>query len=119
MSEDRQDELLQDQTSGASTLLTETVKIKPWSVSKSEEHIILWSDAMMAFGNPVHVWSEDVVLPFLANEKSEALQPHRISAHPGVVLDVTIETPGIEEGHGIPPDTEFSSFIFDIVRSLK
>ncbi|KAF9342766.1 hypothetical protein BGX26_006880, partial [Mortierella sp. AD094] len=61
MSDEGQDELLQvfravykDETSGTTTPLTKTVEIKPWFVSKSGEHIILWSDIKAAFGNPVH-----------------------------------------------------------------
>ncbi|KAF9342971.1 hypothetical protein BGX26_006488, partial [Mortierella sp. AD094] len=79
MSEEGKDELLQvfravyrDEILGTNTPLTEKVKIKPWSVSKSGEHIILWSDIKTAFRNPVHVWSGDMALPFLTNEKSEA-----------------------------------------------
>ncbi|KAF9995582.1 hypothetical protein BGZ80_007471, partial [Entomortierella chlamydospora] len=85
-----------DKTSGTFIPLTETVKIKPWSVSESGEHIILWSDIKAAFGNPVHTMRKDVILPFLADENSEALQPLRISVHPGDVIDVMIEDPGID-----------------------
>ncbi|KAF9369435.1 hypothetical protein BGX21_005964, partial [Mortierella sp. AD011] len=46
--------IYKDKTSRAYTPSTETIKIKPWSVSKSGEHIILWSDIMAAFGNPVN-----------------------------------------------------------------
>ncbi|KAF9370193.1 hypothetical protein BGX21_005643, partial [Mortierella sp. AD011] len=85
-----------DETSGTFTPLTETVKIKPWSVSKSGEHIILWDDIKAAFGNPVHAMSKDSILPFLTDENSEALQPLRLSVHPGDVIDVVTEDPGIE-----------------------
>ncbi|KAF9343066.1 hypothetical protein BGX26_006320, partial [Mortierella sp. AD094] len=104
MSEEGKHEVLQvfravckDETSRTTTPLTESVAIKPWFINKSGEHVILWNDVKTAFKNPVHVMSKDVVLPFLTDENSKVLQPLRISAHPGVVLDVTIENPRIEE----------------------
>ena len=79
MSEEEKDELLQvlraayrDETSGTNTPLTETVEIKPWSVSKSGGHIILCDDIKAAFGNPVNAMSKGVILPLLADKNFEA-----------------------------------------------
>ncbi|KAF9995553.1 hypothetical protein BGZ79_010762, partial [Entomortierella chlamydospora] len=122
MSEEEEYELLQvfravykDETLGTYIPLTEIVKIKPWSVSKSGEHIILWDDIKAAFGNPVNAMSKGVILPLLADKNFEALQPLRISVDPGVVLDVVIEHLGIETGmeslqiQSSPPSSSTSS----------
>ena len=68
-----------DETSGIYTPLKETVKIKPWSVSKSGENIILWGDIKAAFGNPVNAMSKDSILPLLTDESSEVY----VSFNPG------------------------------------
>ena len=46
------------------------IKIKPWSVNKSGEHVILWSDIKAAFGNPIHIWSGNTILPLLTDKNS-------------------------------------------------
>ncbi|KAF9168881.1 hypothetical protein BGX20_011093, partial [Mortierella sp. AD010] len=87
-----------DETLGTYTPLAEIVKIKPWSISKSGEHIILWDDIKAAFENPVNAMSKGVILPLLTDKNSEALQPLRISVDPGVVLDIVVGQLGIEAG---------------------
>ncbi|KAF9370382.1 hypothetical protein BGX21_005576 [Mortierella sp. AD011] len=93
MLEEEEYELLQvfravykGETSGAFIPLTETVKMKPWSVSNSGENIILWSDIKSAFRNPVNAMSKDGILPFLTDKNSEVHLRHKTDTSTGIEL---------------------------------
>ncbi|KAF9187453.1 hypothetical protein BGZ49_004053, partial [Haplosporangium sp. Z 27] len=84
-----------DDLTGAITPLTMMTHVKPRLDSKTGEYIILWDDIKIPFKNPLHLWSQNTVVPFLTDENFEFLKPLRISSQPGVILDVVIENPGI------------------------
>ncbi|KAF9123823.1 hypothetical protein BGW39_008674 [Mortierella sp. 14UC] len=57
----------------------------------SGRRIVLWHDIVSVFAAARCVQSGETVLPFLMDENSsELLEPHRIEAHPDVVLDVIL-----------------------------
>ncbi|KAF9200275.1 hypothetical protein BGZ49_009522 [Haplosporangium sp. Z 27] len=84
-----------DDLTGAITSLTMITHVKPRLDSKTGEYIILWEDVKIPFKNPLHLLSQNTVVPFLTDENFEFLKPLRISPQPGVILDVVIESPGI------------------------
>ncbi|KAF9358074.1 hypothetical protein BGX26_002547 [Mortierella sp. AD094] len=57
------------------------------------EHIVLWNDILTVFNDAMHVRHGDIAVEYLKDEKFEFLQPLRVSAYPGIVLDVIIELP--------------------------
>ncbi|KAF9203710.1 hypothetical protein BGZ49_006120 [Haplosporangium sp. Z 27] len=75
---------------------SKTVSVKPRIDSQTGEFIILWQDITLAIKNALHVWHGDTIIPFHTDDNFEFLQPLRISAYPGVVLDVVTDTPIIE-----------------------
>ncbi|KAF9343640.1 hypothetical protein BGX26_005417, partial [Mortierella sp. AD094] len=84
-----------DDVSGVITPTSDIINIQPRFNSESGEYIILWNDIKSVFENSLHIRHGDTAILFLTDEKFEFLIPHRISAYPGVVLDVVIETPGV------------------------
>ncbi|KAG0012454.1 hypothetical protein BGZ80_011733 [Entomortierella chlamydospora] len=86
-----------DSVSGAIVPLPTIVNFRTRFDCKAGEYIILWNDVKTVFKNPMHVMHEDVAVPFLADEDFD-FEPLRISAYPGVTLNVVIEAPetGVE-----------------------
>ncbi|KAF9353400.1 hypothetical protein BGX26_008841 [Mortierella sp. AD094] len=78
---------------GLTLPLTDTIKIKYRFDKILGEHIILWNDILTVFNNAMHVRHGDTAVEYPADEKFEFLQPLRIGAYPGIVLDVIIELP--------------------------
>ncbi|KAF9110025.1 hypothetical protein BGX27_006862 [Mortierella sp. AM989] len=87
--------IYKDDDSGAITPLSKTAIINPRLDGKLNENVVLWSDIKIAFRNAVHVWHENTVVSHLTDENLDFLQPLRILAYPGVILDVVIEYPKI------------------------
>ncbi|KAF9110032.1 hypothetical protein BGX27_006869 [Mortierella sp. AM989] len=85
--------IYKDDDSGATTPLSKTANINTRFDSRSSENVILWDDIKIAFNNALHVWHEDTIVPYLTDDNLNFLQPLRIPAYPGVVLDVAIEHP--------------------------
>ncbi|KAF9349190.1 hypothetical protein BGX26_012499 [Mortierella sp. AD094] len=74
------------------------VNINPRFDNKTGQYIILWNDVLMAFKNPLHVRNGDTAVPFVTDENFEFIQPLRVFACPGVILDIVVEHPAIETG---------------------
>ncbi|KAF8951494.1 hypothetical protein BGZ46_003948, partial [Entomortierella lignicola] len=106
-----------DDITWAITPLTMITHVNPRLDSKTGEYIILWDDIKTPFKNPLHLWSQNTVVPFLTDENFEFLEPRRISPQPGVILDVVIENPGITanveplEVHSSPESSSSTSSI--------
>ncbi|KAF9114309.1 hypothetical protein BGX27_011210 [Mortierella sp. AM989] len=59
--------------------------------SKSKQHFVLWRDVTTVFKDALYILDGADVVPFVADEATwEELQPRRIPASPGVVLDVVL-----------------------------
>ncbi|KAF9347606.1 hypothetical protein BGX26_000932 [Mortierella sp. AD094] len=95
--------IYRDNVIGTITPLPKTVNIEPRLDSKSGEYTILWNDLKTATKDPLNVWRGETSAPFLTDEDFEfsqlnAVFPLRISAYPGVVLNVAIKMPEVDTG---------------------
>ncbi|KAF9107929.1 hypothetical protein BGX27_008548, partial [Mortierella sp. AM989] len=56
---------------GSITPLSMSARIVSKFDKKSEEYVILWNDIEMAFKNPLQVWHESMLVPYLTDENLE------------------------------------------------
>ncbi|KAF9356972.1 hypothetical protein BGX26_004439 [Mortierella sp. AD094] len=97
-----------DGTLASSSPLSGTVKIEPRFDNKVGGFIILWNDITAAFKNPIHIRDGDTVVPFLTDKNFEFIEPRRIRARPGVILDVVLDAS--EKPTGKASDVESLKF---------
>ncbi|KAF9995507.1 hypothetical protein BGZ79_010805 [Entomortierella chlamydospora] len=73
--------------------LSDRIKIKYRFDKMLGQYIILWNDILTVFSDAMHVRNGDTAVEYLTDENFEFLQPLRIGAYPGIVLDVIIKLP--------------------------
>ncbi|KAF9201424.1 hypothetical protein BGZ49_008332 [Haplosporangium sp. Z 27] len=78
---------------GTITPFPRTINVQSRYDHKAEEFTVLWNDIKLAINNPIRILNKDTVVPFLTDENLQFLEPHRISYHPGVILNVVVEKP--------------------------
>ncbi|KAF9946423.1 hypothetical protein BGZ65_009739, partial [Modicella reniformis] len=61
---------------------------------KTGKPIILWRDIQSVFKNADSIRNGEFLVPFMIDENLEQVIPLRIVHHPGVVLDVVVDTIG-------------------------
>ncbi|KAG0269597.1 hypothetical protein BGZ95_002012, partial [Linnemannia exigua] len=55
------------------------------------KEVVLWDDVIQAFNDALHIRHKAKVVPFLKGADFRVLEPRRIAAIPGAVLDVMVE----------------------------
>ncbi|KAF9945728.1 hypothetical protein BGZ65_010435, partial [Modicella reniformis] len=69
---------------------------------KTGNPIILWKHIQAAFEKAKAICNGDSLVPFMIDENLEEVTPLRIAYHPGVVLDVIMETISTREAVNLP-----------------
>ncbi|KAF9929055.1 hypothetical protein FBU30_001898 [Linnemannia zychae] len=57
----------------------------------TQQEVVLWDDVVLAFNDVLHVRHKARIVPFLKGSDFRILDPRRIAAVPGAVLDAIIE----------------------------
>ncbi|KAF9129780.1 hypothetical protein BGW39_003820 [Mortierella sp. 14UC] len=68
----------------------------------TQKEVVLWDDVLLAFNDAIHVRRKAKVVPFLKGTDFRVLEPRRIAAVPGVVLDVMVEGKPTQEVTTLP-----------------
>ncbi|KAF9908003.1 hypothetical protein EC991_010351 [Linnemannia zychae] len=78
-----------------------TVDVATYHDDTIGRHIVLWEDILVVFSDALYLQHNDKTLPFLKGPDLEALDPLRIAAVPGTILDVVVtEVPAKETPTG-------------------
>ncbi|KAF9932450.1 hypothetical protein FBU30_008153 [Linnemannia zychae] len=81
--------------------------------STINKEIVLWEDILMVFPNAVYLQDGTKVLPFLRGPDFKMLDPLRIAAVPGIILEVVVNEQTVDDikkkCNGLPPYTSQNS----------
>ncbi|KAG9067516.1 hypothetical protein KI688_012299 [Linnemannia hyalina] len=75
-----------------------TVHITTHQDPSSGKHIILWGDILQVFRGALYLQHGKRVLPFMKDSDFRDLDPPRIAAIPGEILDIVIEDSSLVDG---------------------
>ncbi|KAF9390691.1 hypothetical protein BGX21_011422 [Mortierella sp. AD011] len=78
---------------GQTLPLSDKIKIKYRFDKTLGQYFVLWNDILTVFSDAMHARNGDTAVVYLTDENFEFLQPLRIGAYPGIVLDIIIELP--------------------------
>ncbi|KAF9087262.1 hypothetical protein BGX29_000914, partial [Mortierella sp. GBA35] len=81
-----------------------TVEIVTHPDTSTDREIVLWEDVLVVFPDALYLQHGAKALPFLKGSNFKTLDPLRIAAVPGVVLDVVVK--GQSSGEDIAPPQE-------------
>ncbi|KAI8604358.1 hypothetical protein EDD21DRAFT_222961 [Dissophora ornata] len=73
---------------------SDTVSINTRIDPETEQRIVLWSDIQEVFKGAQGLWNGGCAVSFEIGNDLKKLDPLRISHHPGVILEVVVESPG-------------------------
>ncbi|KAG0323656.1 hypothetical protein BGZ99_002641 [Dissophora globulifera] len=98
-------QLFQEHSSLDSLPLGPVIGINTHLDTKSNQHVILWSDIEYVFSNARYVVRDRTVISLLADDELIERKPKMILYHPGVILKVIVT---MHRGYSPTIDSEFS-----------
>ncbi|KAI7823307.1 hypothetical protein BC939DRAFT_162892 [Gamsiella multidivaricata] len=79
-------------TPPGSSIQADIVKVKARLDTNTGQHIVLWRDVLLYFKNAQCAMKAGEIVAFLTDDNFASLKPRRINHHPGVVLDVVVDS---------------------------